>query len=525
MPQLPLFDAPSNADAAPACRVARPAGGREISDLVGEPLPRVQPREAGVLQMHRPDVLTKELKLQHNASTRERWLRLSSNLLDAFGFTPETRIQRTVLGPGQGLEIACDPNGSTKVHVREYTRRRNNPTETLIDIKAQQLLDAAFPGHTDRVHFTLTPGRILCVPVIERATAIRVGMRQAPSPLSAFVALSAGVDVACLQSAGFAVRRLLEWRPPEKRDTSDRGQRDLTETGVVTALLNTPVAVVHNEDLRRFDYERTRALLAHEPALGLLHVSVQCDDYSALKSKSLRAQHVADGDTTRDLTYDTLRLIEAARPAVVMVENVGGYATSPEGELLTIKLRRWGYHVHAQTFDARDFGGATSRKRWYCVASVYPDFAFPVPQPAPREPGWIWNAIVADELAHCRDVTDNVSVVKGIAQRRIRLLTPESTSAPTVFKSQSRMTKDALYLRDADGRIRFPTERLLRRLNGLPDTFTFAGVSGEVATEQIGQSIDWSLHHAIASAVREHLLARWQPGDASVDAVRMARGA
>lgn len=463
----------------------------------------------GVIRFDTPEVFTKELRLQRNAATGERWLRCSSNLLDAFGLGAGTRITRRVLGTHQGLEFVADPAGALKVYERRYTQRRNAPCESQLDVKAQSVIDAAFPGYVERVHFTFRAGQIVAVPVPERAPAIRFGLRQSPTPLTAFVALSAGVDAACLSDAGFRVRSLLEWRPAEKRDLrADGSVRDLSETGILTAISNTKIAHVFNEDLRTVNFERVRALRAGEPQLGCLHVSVQCDDFSAAKAKSLRARHVEDLDTTRDLTYDALRMVEALEPAVVMVENVPGYESAPEGELLAIKLRRWGYHVSAGVFDARDFGGPTSRKRFYLVASVFPGFRFPEPPCPPRVD--LWETIVADELSRCRDVTHTSTVQKGIAEGRIRLIEPGATHAPTVMRSQSRgVLKDMVALRTADGRILCPTERILRRLNGLPERFSLDAVGAEIATEQIGQSIDWSLHHAIASAVRDHLMSTW----------------
>lgn len=81
---------------------------------------------------------------------------------------------------------------------------------------------------------------------------------------------------------------------------------------------------------------------------------------------------------------------------------------------------------------------------------------------------------------------------------------PESAHAPTVTKSQNRHTKDSIYLSLPDGRYLFPTETILRRLQGIPDSFSLDGVNTELAAEQLGQSIDWSLHHKLAVAVAAH---------------------
>lgn len=373
------------------------------------------------------------------------------------------------------------------------------------------------------MHLTFEQGRIIARPVAERTHSIRVGLRKSASPLTAFVALSAGVDAACLRAAGFDTRALLEWRPNEKRDLAGPNPRDFTETGCMTAIANSPFAMVFNEDIRTLDHRRLEQTLANEAPFGCLHVSIQCDDFTNLKAASLKTKHLEDLDTTRDLVYDVLKLIEnpGVRPACVVIENVPGFKDAAEGQLLMTKLRRWGYDVHAQVLDARDFGGRTSRQRLYIVASVFPGFTMPTPTGRTREPGALWAEIVADEIDQCREVTHTTSVQGGFATGRIRLLRPDGLHAPTVTKSQSRGTKDALYLATDDGRILALTERMLRRLNGIPDTFRLDTTSSELAVEQIGQSIDWDMHHAVASATRDHLLANWQ----RLDVGAMQRGA
>jgi DNA (cytosine-5)-methyltransferase 1 len=490
--------------------------------LISEPLPRVVastphvsvlPAEAiggPEVRLFVPDVATKQLKLQRNEQTKERWLRISSNLLALYGFAADTRIERVVRDESDGLEFRVDPAGATKVYTRRYPRRRNNPTEVQLDVKSQTVIDAAFPRYVERVHVTMEAGKVVCRPIMEGPAIIRARHRSARNPLTAFAALSAGVDAACLAQVGFSIRSLLDWRPPEKRDTTAGGFRDMTETGILGGLSNLAIPYVFNEDLRQVQYARLREIRANEETLGMLHMAIQCDDFSVAKGSKLKAMHLDDGDTVRDLTYYGLRLVEETRPVTVVVENVPGYSKSPEADQLRIVLRRMGYAVQDAIFDARDFGGWTSRKRFYLVATQLPGYVFPVPGMPARTPGALWETVVADQLAYCRDVTDNVSVQKGIEGGRIRLITPETSSAPTVLKSQNRMTKDAIYLQLPNGRILFPTETILQRLNGIPDQHRFTAVSGEVATEQIGQSIDWPMHHAIASSVRAHLLEHWE---------------
>ena len=446
-----------------------------------------------------PQIATKELALQRNAASSERWLRLSSNMLDLFGFSPGVRIDRRVLSPSGGFELRASTSGLVKVHQRTYHRRRNNPFETVIDLRAQDFINAAIPCTTDRIHYTFRPGVITGRPVHERTFHIRKAIRNPLNPLEAFIGLSSGVDAACLSRVGFGMQALLEYRPQEKRDS-----RDLTETGIVTAMANSAFRIVFNENIFTVDMDTVRNALKYQPPLALLALSPQCDDFTACKPKALKAAHLASLETTVDMVYECLRLIETTKPAVVLVENVPGFGTGPQGELLALKLRRWGYNVTANTYDARDFGGATSRKRFLLVASVFPGFVPPAPSGVAPQAGGIWS-MIEDQLEFCSDATHTSSLQDGITTGRVRLIKPESAHAPTVLKSQSRHTKDGIYAQMPDGRYLFPNETILRRLQGIPDDFSLGGVSGEIAAEQIGQSIDWKMHHAFAEAIRDHL--------------------
>ena len=449
------------------------------------------------LRLNIPSVLTKELRLQRNVSSGERWVRLSSNLLDGFGFGPESRLTRSLTVPGQGFTLASDPRGATKVYSRHYNQRRNRPSETVIDLKVQSFLDQALPAWTEAVHFTIRPGLITARPQAPRAFHISRKLKAAESPLDTFYFGSSGLDQACLAALGFRSRYLVEWRPGESRDTSD-----LSETGILTALANNAPDVVFNENIYTLDMGRVRAELADRPPVGLMHLCLQCDDHSAVKAKSLKERSVADLSTTVDMVYPALRLIEESQPGIVMVENVPGFATSGACELFALTLRRWGYHVSTAVLKAPNYGGMTLRTRFYLVASIWPGFEWPVPTGAAPQSAF---AAIAHTLSASRDVTDLKTTQDGFTSNRIALITPETVHAPTTLKSQSHQPKDGTYIQAPNGRILWPTEEALRILNGVPADFDLGAVAEGIAVEQIGQGIDFPLHHAVGAAVRQHL--------------------
>lgn len=456
--------------------------------------PEVAPAGGIEAVAHAPTVATKELAI--NAVDGRRRVRLSSNLLALFGFPAGARHDVAAI-PGGGLRVTSNPEGRQHIYRRAYAARRNNPFESVLEIGAQSLVAAAIPEAVERLHFTLRHGDILVRPVVNRAFHIRKAHRLAAGPLAAFVAMTGGIDAHCLHAAGFDIDALLEYRPQEKRDS-----RDLTEVNAMNALGNVPVRVLFNEDISTVDMDTVREHLAGAPATSLLHISLQCDDFSCAKAQKFKDAALADLSTSRDLVYDALRLVETVRPAAVMVENVPAFANSAEGQLLAIKLRKFGYHITTATLAGDRFGGLTGRRRHYLVASVFKGFAMPAEGPARTAP--VWNDI-APLLAGCRDVSHTVSLRKGLEGGRARILDCESIVAPTVLKSQNRQTKDAVYVGMPDGSYRLPSGDMLRRLNGIPESVNLNNVAGDIASEIIGQSIEYPMHHAIAVALHAHL--------------------
>ena len=447
---------------------------------------------------HVPEVITKELALIRAANHRK--VRISTNFLPLMGFEFGCRHTREVLPDGQGLRLAFDPAGPQKVYQRRYPSRRNNPFETVVEIANQDVLAAAIPGCTERIHVTMRAGEILIRPLVNRTFAIRRDLARSVDPFSAMVAMTSGIDISVLRACGFNVSSVLEYRPHERRDT-----RDLTETGMLTVLANAPgVRYAFNEDIPTVDWRRVADIMASGPRVAVLHISLTCDDYSQAKSASLKARSRADMSTTTDLVYDALRAVEVFAPAAVMLEQVPGFAHSHEGALFATRLRRWGYFVTEQIMRACDYGGRTQRERLYSVASVYPGFGMPRPTPARQTR--LWDDI-EPFLAGCSDVSDSKAVRAGIETGRARLITPATVHARTILKSQQRAAKDSLYVAMPDGRYLLPSVDLLRYLSGISPEFDFGSVAMEQCVEQIGQGIDVPLHAAVCTALHAHLAA------------------
>lgn len=442
--------------------------------------------------VHVPDQFTKSLAIHRFDGKRK--IRLSTNLLEVMGWTKGIRTSMESLGEGKGIEITCNTKGKTQIYQRQYKRRKNNPFETQIDIQSQNLIDSSIYNYTEELHFSIRRGKILVTPLANRTFSIRRAMQNLKE-LEAFVAMSSGIDQHCIQKAGFGISGLLEYRPQEKRD-----KIDYTETGIVNAMAQGYIRNVFNEDISKINWQQVKSTMENSEPVAFAHLSLQCDDFSVAKAKKLKDRSMETLDTTIDLVYDGLRMIEEIQPGVVLVENVEGFANSQAGQILSVKLRKWGYHVSEGVFKGSEMGGLTSRKRYYLVASIFPNFEFPSETVSELS---AWD-LVQEEIHKLRDSTNNKAVIDGIKTDRIRFLKKGDKFSPTILKSQNRMAKDSLYIQDGN-KILFPNEALLRKLSGFPESINLNCVGETIGSEIIGQSIDYPMHDRIIESVYKHI--------------------
>lgn len=448
-----------------------------------------------------PELVSKTLRVQSTPRGDggvHRKLRLSSNLLPLCGYQPGARFDVHPLGAGAGLELRFVPEGSNKIHCRQYAQRRSRPLEAQIDLQAQALIDHTIPSYTEAVNWQITPsGLITITPLANRAFQIGKSLRQrrAEDRLEAFVAMTAGVDIALMEQEGFRVVAALDWRPHEARDTTDK-----TETGALNAAVNGQhLKFLFNEDVFAAHWPSIKDRVGTVP---VLHCSPQCDDFSPLKTHEARQASIENLTSTIDMCVPVLRGIEELQPAVVVIENVPGFLTSAAGQITCLQLRRMGYHVSAEVLDAPAFGGLTSRRRAFIVASVFPGFAFPAPTGRNTVPVL---DLLRDHLPRLADITEINSLKKGLACGRARVIDSSSLLSPTVTKSQARRAKDSVVVRTDDGRYLFVDGPASKHLMGL-DCVNTELVTTELEAEIIGQSVEGPMHSALMRQVREHIL-------------------
>ncbi len=452
------------------------------------------------LDINIPNLATKQLKLQSCAAGKK--LVVSTNWLPLFGFESNARVVETLIAKGKGIKISLaekdELKKSKKVYTREYKSRRNNPLETMLDIRSQALINEAFPKNTQMVHIVFTYGEITITPITNRESEAIKSFKK-DTKLSTFLACSSGVDAVSLNRKGFSIETLLEYRPHEKRD-----KNNLSETGALNALANVEVKHLFNEDIMNLDIQKI-AKLTQGSNYTLFHISTQCDDFSNVKAQSIKDSSLENGSTTIDMFLDALNLIQQFNFPTILHENVKGFASSDAGKIFKARLARLGYRVYEGIYDARDFGGLTSRVRSYIFATMLPsEFRQPITTCRNTTPLWerfIEPLIIKGEL---RDVTECQSTIDGFKTGRARAITRDSLFSPTFLKSQNRQAKDSIFIQDEiRGKVYFPSNELIKTLMGID--MNFDAVGSTIEGEILGQSIEVPLHEALLESVREHI--------------------
>lgn len=455
--------------------------------------------EATLVRVNIPEIATKQLRFRKNGERRV--LTISSNLLTLFDFSKGDDVIETSLGQGKGMVIErsydlFEQAPTKKVYARRYPRRKNNPLEHQIEISSQKMLNDSFPKDCTKVHVKFSKGKITVTPLRTISERAKANALRA-DPMSAFVALTSGVDLVSMRDEGFSISAVLEWRPQESRDKTD-----LTETGALCALANSgPIHALFNEDVTSAVLDEIESAMERHPVM-IFHASPQCDDHTPLKAGKLKDRHLKEANSSEDMIIDLLNIIERLAPPLVLFENVAGMLNSAAYKVAKLRLRRWGYEAHEHVGDARLYGGLTSRRRTYVLFSqLETPFAFEEPFTEKEKDAW---SIVKDDLDLCRNVSHSKSLNDGKENGRLRRITPKSTSIPTPVKSQSRMAKDSIVIEPEDGVFLWPTENQLKRFLGI-ESVDMNSVSTTIASEVIGQSIDRPHHASILRAIKKHI--------------------
>jgi DNA (cytosine-5)-methyltransferase 1 len=239
-------------------------------------------------------------------------------------------------------------------------------------------------------------------------------------------------------------------------------------------------------------------------------------------------------DERNELSLAILPWVKAAKPQVVVIENVPPFVSSPFWRKLKRSLETLGFNVVVWELDAADFGTAQRRKRAFTVASRRPSIS------PPRGRGTIVSAgeVLFDKKRPLRS-DDQMHIwpqPKGVAAERMPLIpmrgdrrdivaAAPSICPPSWFKigcnatdvwgridpDEPANTIRCTFQNPSKGRYIHPREnRVLSlregaRLQDVPDGWIFEGQPYPIA-RQIGNGVPIKLATAVARRVMKHLV-------------------
>lgn len=455
-----------------------------------------------------PDIATKQIKTRTvNDQTR---ITLSSNWLLLFGFDENTRVIETSLGLGKGIEVRIatphdiDAKRTKKVYTRTYTSRSTNilnppakRTERQIEIASQRLILDSM-GNCEHVHVTFSQGLVIFRPV-HKAKYELIQSLGSDEQINTLVAMTGGVDAHVLESQGFNISAIVEYRPKEKRDKSD-----YTETTCLNALVNSSPNVLINEDIYSLDPDRLATVLTGTP-ITVAHFSLPCTELSSLKTNKLKQASLDEVSSTLDAFIPMLNIVTKLRCPVVVIENVANMRKHPINDLICLQLARRGFTTHQGIFDARQYGGLTSRKRLYMVATALQgEFKFPTPTSYTRN---VWKEVIEPNLDSIleMDVTETSVMQTALKVGRARIISEDKAFSPCLVRSQGQDTKDAVVVKHKDRYYRLPLH-VQQQLNCIGNSFNLDWIAKDKGSQIIGQSICASLHDRIMESVQKHIL-------------------
>jgi DNA (cytosine-5)-methyltransferase 1 len=234
-----------------------------------------------------------------------------------------------------------------------------------------------------------------------------------------------------------------------------------------------------------------------------IYLLLRVNDFSSLKNQQDRDNAVISLDTTADMFFEALRLLDDCLSPTISFENVALFANSIECQLLLTGLVQRGYTVHKTVLNAADFNGYTNRKRCYIFASTLPaPFSWPTPVPRTVH---AWNDVLRSNLDQLKRIKSTSTIEKAVESTRERFTYPGIDIFPTLTKSQFRYTKDSVYV-VLDGEYYVPSVQLMMELMGINDfDLSFTSLE-ELRAEIIGQSVEVPMHRSISAQHKAHLL-------------------
>ena len=247
------------------------------------------------------------------------------------------------------------------------------------------------------------------------------------------------------------------------------------------------------------------------PDADMVVAGIPCEGYSQAQTKSEKFE----AHPTGSLGFYVLKIIDAIRPAVVLIEEVPNFKSSAMASLTRYVLTSMGYHLSETELIGSEYGSLTKRKRYCMVASIKKGFKFdesyktetskivkdileiPVEN---RE----WLTKENSNLANFYINKEQEHISKGNGFRIARTSIYDSVTA-TITKGhyQQRITDPILIHPEDENIFSLFTPREISRINGLPDDYILPDAK-TTSAEIIGQGVCYEAFNAVGKMIINH---------------------
>ncbi|MGB0989282.1 MAG: DNA cytosine methyltransferase [Halarcobacter sp.] len=233
-----------------------------------------------------------------------------------------------------------------------------------------------------------------------------------------------------------------------------------------------------------------------------------CEGYSA------SGEGTKEGHKTGSLGYYFLKIIEAIRPSLILIEEVPDFRNSAMETFAKYVLESMGYYISTTNLIGSDYGSLTKRNRYCMIASMKGYFEFDDSKTeCAKQVKDILEVPIENRVWLDKENSDTIAyslekeqkhIAKGDGFRLERAYIEDSKVA-TVTKGyyKNRLTDPILVHPEDETKFSWFTPRELARINGLPEDFIIPNVK-TTAGEIIGQGVCYESFNNLGKSIVRH---------------------